>query len=168
MISVWNAAIKICTVFHRAEGWESNTAQQLPLCLPHLSQALHWCAHHSQSPWILSFQLCLWCQLSEHGVLYNTSRPWGYLQFHLENSHTLTSAWKRITVILEKHQILHKGVLNNCIQTDMMQSAMESNLRALTPQQMQLTWLAHKKAHVIPEYRCVSIQEVTGKFHHHW
>lgn len=79
------------------QGWrvKVNTEQELPLCLPHQSQALHWCAHHSQSPWILNFQLCLWCQLSEHGVLYNTSRPWVYLQFHLQNMHTFTSGWQR-------------------------------------------------------------------------
>lgn len=168
MISDWRAAIKIKFVFHRAEGWKSNTEQQLPLCLPHLSQALHWCAHHSQSPWILSFPLCLWCQLSEHGVPCSTSGPWEYLQSHLENIHTLPSGWQRIIMIPEKHQILHKCALNNCIHTYIMQSAMENNLRALTQQQMQLTWLAYKKAHVIPEHRCVSIQEVTGKFHHHW
>lgn len=168
MISVWSAAIKIWIVFHRAEGWKTNTEQQLPLCLLHLSQVLHWCAHHSQSPWILNFQLCLWCQLSEHGVLYSTSGPWVYLQFHLENIHTLTSGRQRIKMIPENHQILHKCVLNNCTQADRMQSAMESNLRTLTQRQMQLTWLADKKAHVIPEHRCVSIQEVTGKFHHHW
>lgn len=168
MISVRSAAIKILIVFHRAEGWKSNIEQQLPLCLPHLSQVLHWCAHHSQSPWILNFQLCLWCQLSEHDVLYNTSRPWVYLQFHLENIHILTSGWQRITMIPEKHKILRNCVLNNCIHAYTMQSAMESNLTALTQQQMRLTWLAYKKAHVIPEYRCVSIQEVTGKFHHHW
>lgn len=168
MISDWSAAIKILIVLHRAEGWKSNAEQQLPLCLPHLSQAPHWCAHHSQSPWILNFQLCLWCQLSEHDVLYNTSGPWVYLQFHLENIHTLTSGWQRIITIPEKHQILHRYVLNYSTYTYTMKSAMESNLRALTWQQMQLTWLAYKEAHVIPEHRCISIQEVTGKFHHHW
>lgn len=42
-------------------------------------------------------------------------------------------------MIPEKHKILRNCVLNNCIHAYTMQSAMESNLTALTQQQMRLT-----------------------------